>query len=494
MHVLTRAAGVSHDRVAIVGAGPAGIAAAGVLAAHGVAPVVIDEGAPAGRADLSAAAAGPAARHRGAARRRGRKLPAHPRGVRRACATASTIGRRRSPGRSTIARCTRCAAPKPRTIDFDALILATGATDRMLPVPGWTLPGVFTLGGAQVLLKEHGCLIGRRIVFCGSFAAALSRGQAVSRHGRRDRRRARHDAVRRQDRGRSRSHGGARHARARPRLHGCRCAAPASPCITASQLRAFEGAAGVEAVRFRDRARNRDHARLRCGRARLRPQARNATRRARGRAARTTIAVFRQWLPRADVDGRCGGSIYLAGDGATVGGAQAAALTGTLAACAVLEDHKIAVAGIDRARARRQVARLRRFQRGLAHAFAWPVDAIHGLDDTVMVCRCEGISAGELRASIRAGFGPTEVNRLKAITRCGMGRCQGRFCGLAAAELTAHTLRRAARSRRPPARAAADQAAAARRSILREMLRPQRAMKPVHQRDHVEHRHAERAR
>ena len=97
--------------------------------------------------------------------------------------------------------------------------------------------------------------------------------------------------------------------------------------------------------------------------------------------------------------------------------------------------------GVDRARVRgAQVARLRRFQRGLARAFAWPVDAIHSLDDASMVCRCEGISAGELRASIRADFGPTEVNRLKAITRCGMGRCQGRFCGLAGAELTAHAL------------------------------------------------------
>jgi bacterioferritin-associated ferredoxin len=89
---------------------------------------------------------------------------------------------------------------------------------------------------------------------------------------------------------------------------------------------------------------------------------------------------------------------------------------------------------------RREVARLRRFQRGLARAFAWPADAIHNLDDRTMVCRCEGISVGELRASLRAEFGPTEVNRLKAITRCGMGRCQGRFCGLAAAELTAHEL------------------------------------------------------
>src|SRR6478735_6528290 len=77
----------------------------------------------------------------------------------------------------------RCSALRPRifatsmrrssagvadTVSFDALILATGATDRVLPIPGWTLPGVFTLGGAQVLLKEHGCLIGSRIVFCGS--------------------------------------------------------------------------------------------------------------------------------------------------------------------------------------------------------------------------------------------------------------------------------------------------------------------------------------
>src|SRR6185436_15434623 len=53
-------------------------------------------------------------------------------------------------------------------VEFDALILATGATDRVMPIPGWTLPGAFTLGGAQVLLKEHGCLIGRRVVFCGS--------------------------------------------------------------------------------------------------------------------------------------------------------------------------------------------------------------------------------------------------------------------------------------------------------------------------------------
>ena len=61
-------------------------------------------------------------------------------------------------------------------------------------------------------------------------------------------------------------------------------------------------------------------------------------------------AVFRQWLPHADRDGRCGWGVYVAGDGATIGGARVAALTGKLAACAVLDDFKIAVNGVARAR------------------------------------------------------------------------------------------------------------------------------------------------
>ena len=54
------------------------------------------------------------------------------------------------------------------SISYDALILATGATDRTFPIPGWTSPGVFTLGAAQVLLKDQGHLIGQKVMFCGS--------------------------------------------------------------------------------------------------------------------------------------------------------------------------------------------------------------------------------------------------------------------------------------------------------------------------------------
>jgi NAD(P)H-nitrite reductase large subunit len=64
------------------------------------------------------------------------------------------------------------------------------------------------------------------------------------------------------------------------------------------------------------------------------------------------------------------------------------------------------------------------------------------VEDEVAVCRCENVSAGDLRRSIHVALGPAEANRIKAITRCGMGRCQGRFCGLSAAELAAEELGR----------------------------------------------------
>jgi NADPH-dependent 2,4-dienoyl-CoA reductase/sulfur reductase-like enzyme len=423
--------------VAIVGAGPAGIAAADALVAHGVAVTVIDEGREAGgqiyrraregiRFDVDALLGADAANYRGFhqtfARLRDR-VDYRPQTL------VWGIADR---------RLHTLRAGKAGNVAFDALILATGATDRVLPIPGWTLPGVFTLGGAQVLLKEHGCLIGRRVVFCGSspllylaakqyramgaeIVAVLDTTPLAAKIG------AAPDLLAAPQtfvRGL-----GYMNAlwRANVQLHH------------GVKLAAFEGAGGVERVRFRDRSGREgtvacDAVAYGFG---LKPETQLAD--LAGIEFRYD-AIFRQWLPHADGEGRCGSGVYIAGDGATIGGAQAAALTGELAACAVLEDFNIKIDGVVRPVMRRKVARLRRFQRGLARAFAWPVDAIRGLDDSTMVCRCEGVTAGELRASIGADFGPTEVNRLKAITRCGMGRCQGRFCGLAAAELTAHAM------------------------------------------------------
>jgi bacterioferritin-associated ferredoxin len=61
------------------------------------------------------------------------------------------------------------------------------------------------------------------------------------------------------------------------------------------------------------------------------------------------------------------------------------------------------------------------------------------MPDGTVLCRCEGVTAGEFRQVART-LGADEINRAKAFSRCGMGRCQGRVCGPAAAIVLAATL------------------------------------------------------
>ena len=119
-----------------------------------------------------------------------------------------------------------------------------------------------------------------------------------------------------------------------------------------------------------------------------------------------------------------------------------AAVAAAVAAYALLRDRQISVPEEEIARLRRELARFRRFQQGLAQAFAWPLGWVREIGDDVTLCRCEGITAGVLRDTVRAEFGGKEINRAKALTRVGMGRCQGRFCGLAATEIAAEVLGR----------------------------------------------------
>lgn len=76
------------------------------------------------------------------------------------------------------------------------------------------------------------------------------------------------------------------------------------------------------------------------------------------------------------------------------------------------------------------------FRKGLEAAFPFPSGRVEELPDETIVCRCEGVTAGDLRRAI-AHWQPADVNRLKAMTRCGMGRCQSRLCGETAAALLA---------------------------------------------------------
>jgi NADPH-dependent 2,4-dienoyl-CoA reductase/sulfur reductase-like enzyme len=142
-----------------------------------------------------------------------------------------------------------------------------------------------------------------------------------------------------------------------------------------------------------------------------------------------------QWLPHIDEDGRSTvKGVYLAGDGARVRGADAAERSGRLAALAALNDIGIRAEGAERLRV--ELARFTRFAAGLRTAFPWPARFAFALPDETIVCRCEAITAGELRRVARE-TGAQEANRAKAFSRVGMGRCQGRFCAHAGAEVIA---------------------------------------------------------
>ncbi|MBR0669648.1 FAD-dependent oxidoreductase [Neoroseomonas soli] len=431
-------------KVAVVGAGPAGVRAVERLVAAGLSPVWIDEAPDGG----------------------GRIYQRPPPGVNRDARTLYGFEARRA-----TALHTALDALKPRSdwrpetlvwhirpearqlhtlhrgrqagVDYDAAILCTGAMDRVIPVPGWTRPGVTTLGAAQIALKTQGCGIGGRVVFLGTgpllwlvayqYAKAGAEVAAVL------------DTTPFATKARATPgllRGGATFVKglyyiAWLRRRGIRIAEGIAPL-------AIEGdAGGVTGVAWRD-ASGREH-RVACDAAGmgwgLKPEAQLAD---LARVPFRHDPLQANWVPERDAAGRTPvRGIYLAGDGAGIGGAEVAEIAGARAALALLEDAGHRVDPIETVPLDRKLAAQARFRAALERAFPFPSHLARGIADDTILCRCEGLRTGELRAAARAeaATGPApEMNRAKAFTRVGMGRCQGRVCGVAAAEVLAAEL------------------------------------------------------
>ncbi|MEP6873515.1 MAG: FAD-dependent oxidoreductase [Burkholderiales bacterium] len=420
----------------IVGAGPAGIRAAQTLAAHGLRPALIDEAARAGGQIYRR----PPANFK--------RPPKTLYGTEAARATAVHTAIDALQGRidyrpdslvwsvqDNKLDVMHGPTQTTRTVPYGQLIVATGATDRVLPVPGWTLPGVYTLGGAQVALKFQGCAIGSRVVFAGTgpllylvayqYAKAGVNVAAVLDTARLGDQLAAVPAMLTQPvvflKGVYyvawlRAHGVALHSGVR--------------------LVKMQGAERVRSVVWREGERERS---LDCDAVGFGYALRSETQLADLLGCRFDFApLHRAHLPERDEAGRSSvAGVYLAGDGAGIMGADAAELAGELAALTLLADRGVAV---DTQRAgvlRQQLAKLTVFRKGLERAFPFPTDWAAHAPDQLVVCRCENVTASELRRTI-ADSGADEMNRLKALTRVGMGRCQGRMCGVAAAEILAH--------------------------------------------------------
>jgi NADPH-dependent 2,4-dienoyl-CoA reductase/sulfur reductase-like enzyme len=320
-------------------------------------------------------------------------------------------------------------------IPFDALVLATGATDRLLPLKGWTRPGCYSMGAAQIALKAQACAIGRNVVFLGTGPLLYLVSYQYAKAG------ARVAAVldtsalsgQIQALGLLTSRPG---LLAKGLFYRAQLLARGVPVHNAVTPLEIEGADRVEAVRFRTRSGL--ERRVACDAVGMGFHLRSETQLAD--LARCTFVFdedLGQWRPATDPDGRASvNGIYLAGDGARVLGADAAEISGQLAALAALQDLGLPVAVPRMDALRREQQRMEQFRRGLAQAFPWPAQLAKAVADDVLVCRCEAITAGELRSAATLKGAP-ELNRAKALSRVGMGRCQGRYCGSAAAEILA---------------------------------------------------------
>lgn len=404
----------------VIGAGPAGLNAAIAAAEAGLSALVTDERSAPGGQYYKPQSAGARRDHRDAQHRAGDALR-----TRFADSGAELIPgamvwfARRADDGFTVRS---VGDGREVRVTAASVILATGAHERPAPVPGWCGPGVMTIGAAQTFARRYGVAPGKRVLIAGQGPLGLQlavelldlgaevvgvaeRGAMVPAHLMK---------MALIDPALAAKGVGylSRILRARvPLWRGAEVTAIGAPDDDGSREVTVEAIGGgnaravradaiamgdgflpqVELARLLGCPLERDPA----GVARVRRAADGAT----------------------DVAG-----VWVAGDGGALGGAQVAEAQGRLAGLGAARHlGRTAPADSD---AERRLARARRFQSALWSAYrAPPRKPPEG--DTI-ICRCESVTAGRIDAAIDAGA--RECGAVKRASRCGMGRCQGRFC------------------------------------------------------------------
>jgi NADPH-dependent 2,4-dienoyl-CoA reductase/sulfur reductase-like enzyme len=409
--------------LAIVGAGPAGMAAAALAAELGLATLVVDEQPdPGGQIyrgieSVSSDIAGPLGRDYFA----GQPLAAALRGSDVQYRPAAVVWHIDAEGVVQLATENGSEAVAARRI-----LLATGAIERPVPIPGWTLPGVMTAGAAQILLKTAGLVPEGRTVLAGQGPLLYLAVLQLARAG------APPLAV----------------LETTPR-ENYPAALRQAPSLWLGRRDLAKGVAMLAGLRRAGVPVRRGIRGLRAlGQHRLEGVAWDGGELAvdhlllhEGVIPNVQISLGLQlphewdaaqlcWRPVVDEWGRTGlPNITIAGDAAGIAGAGAAALGGQLAAL----DAAQLLGRIDAAERDRRATPIRaamareRAIRPFLDALYRPADNLLDPPDEVIVCRCEEVTTGQIRRAVR--LGAQGANQVKAFVRCGMGPCQGRLCG-----------------------------------------------------------------
>ncbi len=320
------------------------------------------------------------------------------------------------------------------------LVICTGAMERPVPFPGWTLPGVMTCGGMSNLYKDSGLIPSEPIVIAGSgpfvwlvsehllaldapIAAILDTAPlkqifpALKQVA---------GAVKRLD----------------FMMKGVRLIADVHLAARKKNVPIYRN---VKDIRAQGSKRLERVSAVSGNKQRLFEV--NTLLVSEGIIPNTSLfrqvgcahawnPVQRFWHPKVQSEGQTNlSSVYIAGDGGFVHGAKSAQYKGRLTALAIAREmRRISTPQYEEQAApvRRELAR-ELVPRPFIDALYAPRRDLFSIDDETVVCRCEGVTAGRVRELVREGL--IDHNEIKAIIRCGMGPCQGRMCSSAVLEL-----------------------------------------------------------
>ena len=418
----------SYDLV-VIGGGPAGLAAASLAARAGVSTVLFDENPGIGGQIYRAITTTPVADRAvlGEDYWAGTELAADAKASGASIVNGATVWSldpQRMVGASI--------AGKVRMIEAKRVIIATGSQERPFPIPGWTLPGVMTAGGAQTALKAQGLVPSGRTVVAGSGPLLWLLAAQTLRAG------GRIDAI----------------LDTTPWRNWLQALVhlpdfALSPYFTKGLALLREVKAKVPVHRV-DRVEALGKEKLvevvfaSGGRERRLPA--DLLLLHQGVVPNVNLAnaagVAHLWndrqlcfVPVLDADfGSSVLGIAVAGDGAGIAGGTAATERGRIAAIAAVRALR-PEATLPDTQAIRQKLQREEMGRAFLDWLNRPAEPFRQPEGETLACRCEEVTAKQVRDMARIGCeGP---NQMKAFLRCGMGPCQGRLCGLTVTELIA---------------------------------------------------------